>query len=186
MQDPKITFKDLIDKYPELWRRETRDKGYFLFEEGTVAQKISYLESGTLKVFCVNFNTDKEGVVHFFFPGDVAFPYNSFTQRSPTLVNIEVLNDAVLWSISKENWEKLKEFEPEVERLLMDVVLIAATQAGLYMMDNASCSNLERYERLCQRMPQIKNINNEDVVSYLGISTRTLNEIRAEVKAKSN
>jgi CRP-like cAMP-binding protein len=92
-------------------------KNDLLIEEGQVCRHLYFLEKGAVRGF---YNIDGKDISQWFgFENDFVTSFRSFISRSAAREYIQVVEDSVLWSISKENLEALLFKFPELEKLLM-------------------------------------------------------------------
>lgn len=164
----------------EMLQEKHLAKNDLLIEEGQVCRYLYFLEKGCVRGF---YNIDGKDVSQWFgFENDFVTSFRSFTTREPSKEYIQVLEDSVLWSISKENLDKLLQQYPELEKLLRLIY------EHYYIRLEERYSNAhfktatERYENLAQEAPHIlERIPLGYVASYLGISAETLSRIRSKM-----
>ena len=146
------SIKNLIEKYPEYWNKKSYKKGTTLYSEGNIANKICYLEKGIAKVFLVG-KKNKYPTIAFHSDGDIFVPYISFTENIPTRVNIELITNAEVYEISKDNWHELAKLEPELNKYISQIMQVQHIKMFEYIYDLNCCSTSERYELAMKQMP---------------------------------
>jgi CRP-like cAMP-binding protein len=154
-------------------------KGDFLIRENAICQHLYFLESGCIRAY---YYLDSKEVTHWFgFENDFVTSFHSFITRKPSLENIQVLEDAVLWSIGKDSLELLYNEFPEIERLGRK----ACEQYYIRLEDRYVSSQFktasDRYLELIETKAEfLQRIPLGYIASYLGISQETLSRIRAK------
>ncbi|HEY8937034.1 MAG TPA: Crp/Fnr family transcriptional regulator, partial [Cyclobacteriaceae bacterium] len=129
------------------------------------------------------YNLDGKEVTYWFgFENTFVTSFYSFITKKPSVENIQLIEDCILWSISYENVHKLYDQHPDIERLgrIMN-------ERYYVMLEERFVSNhfkeaKERYENLMVTSPHIlQRIPLGYIASYLGISQETLSRIRSKV-----
>ena len=106
-----------------------------------------------------------------------------YSPDSNLFINIEVLEDAKVWSLQYRKLEPVFEKHHEVERLGRLLVTHNYLLLDERMKLFAFCTAEERYERLLIQIPDIlQRVKLGHVASYLGISQEHLSRIRAGYK----
>ncbi|RYD91575.1 MAG: Crp/Fnr family transcriptional regulator, partial [Sphingobacteriales bacterium] len=91
-------------------------KGDYLVRAGQVCRHLYFLEAGALRGFYL---LDGKEVTHWFaLAEEFVTSFHSFSTGTASVESIQLLEDAVLWSISKERLQKLLDAHHELERLL--------------------------------------------------------------------
>lgn len=153
-------------------------KNELLIKAGQVCRHLYFIERGCIRGY---YNIDgKDQTQWFGFENDFVTSFRSYTTRAASREYIEVLeDDAVIWSIAKEDLDQLLQQFPELEKM----VRLIYEHYYIRLEDrysNAHFKNAtERYEDLLQYSPHIlQRIPLGFIASYLGISAETLSRIR--------
>lgn len=150
----------------------------FLLIEGHVSKHIYFLESGTCRAYY--FSDDKEVTNWFMGAGDIVISVFSFFTQSPSLENIELLEDAIVFSISFEKLQAIYYQFPEFNlhgRLITEQYYMLSEQRNFTLKKQTA---KQRYDILKSQYPQIlQKASLGHIASYLGISQETLSRIRA-------
>jgi len=158
----------------------TLSRNEFLVREGKVCRHLYYLQKGALRGF---YNVDGKEITHWFgFENDFVTSFYSFTTQQPAVENIQLLENSVLWAISKESITSLFKEYHEIETL----VRIAYEKYYVRLEEryvNAQFKTAaELYEDLLNNTPHIiERAPLGHVASYLGISQETLSRIRGRL-----
>ena len=155
-------------------------KKEFLLQEGQICNKISFLNSGCLRLF---YNIEGiENTVQFFFANSWYTDYASFLTGKPTVENVQALEPCEVVQFKKEDLYKLYNIYPVFDRV------------GRVMAENAflSLSNLnkmltneepeQRYLNLLKLRPElVEKVPQHYIASYLGIQPESLSRIRKRI-----
>jgi CRP-like cAMP-binding protein len=164
-----------------LFKHRKVRKKQFLFQEGDICKYTSFVVSGCMR----SYGIDKNGGEHVFqfavenwWIGDM----ESFYRQTPSMMNVDALEDSEILMISKEDADYLYQRVPKYEhfsRLLLENAFIAHQQR---IIQGICFSAAERYQYFCdkypfllQRLPQIQ------VASYLGITPEFLSKLRSQL-----
>lgn len=160
-------------------RRKFRKRQYII-QEGEVARYETFIVKGITRTYEVDDNGQEHIVqfgLHDWWVGDLY----SFLTETPSVYNIDCLEDTEVLQISKANLEILYEGVPKMERhfrVMIQNAYIASTQR---VASALSKSALERYNEFIRRYPQIEQrVANHQIASYLGITPQSLSRIRSQ------
>lgn len=184
------TFINYIKQYIELSadaekdicsliRIENLEKGHQIVKEGKVCNRLYYLSEGTARTF---FYQKGKDITHWVYSNDTVFTsWHSYYLRKPSVEYIELTENAVLVSLSYDDWQDLFDKHPELNRfgrLIMEkeLAVIDDFYKGYYFL-----TAKEKYELLITAFPKITQIANlGHIASMLGISQETLSRIRGK------
>ena len=127
----------------DLLTRRFLRKGEYLAREGNVCNYVSFINSGSLRVFMQV--RDHEISKHFFFEHEYASDYASFLTRSPGLLNMKALEDTELMELSYENVQRLYERFPvwqKYGRLIAEHLYISGCQPNTGIVTEDSRRNV--------------------------------------------
>jgi len=97
-------------------------------------------------------------------------------------MNIECIQDAILFKISKEDMELLYLKIPKLESFFRKKMERAFASFQKRIISNLAQSASERYLSFVNFYPNIEqNVKNYHIASYLGITTQSLSRIRKEL-----
>ena len=172
-EEEEKSFSDIL-QVRQLKKKE------FLLQEGQICNKISFLNSGCLRLF---YNIEGiENTVQFFFANSWYTDYASFLTGKPTVENVQALEPCEVVQFKKEDLYKLYNIYPVFDRV------------GRVMAENAflSLSNLnkmltneepeQRYLNLLKLRPElVEKVPQHYIASYLGIQPESLSRIRKRI-----
>ena len=177
-----------ITRYQENWGIRTLKKGKMLLIAGDIANQIFYIESGIVRVFIYNERTKKEDTMSFLATNNTMIPLVNFLidDKNPTIINVEVLEDAIIHSTTIEFWKEMEQKDSELlefrNSLIMKVFLLLLEHNS----DVRSLDATTHYKKLLAKFDFIERIKNEYVASYLGIDEATFSRIKSKIKAKAS
>jgi CRP/FNR family transcriptional regulator, anaerobic regulatory protein len=151
-----------------------------LMQEGQICNKITFINSGCLRLF---YNIEGvENTIQFFFGDSWYTDYASFLTGQPTIENMQALDNSEVVQVKKNDLYKLYESMPIFER----VGRIFAENAYLSVSQlNQMKTNEEpeiRYLNLLKTRPELaQKIPQHYIASYLGIKPETLSRIRKRI-----
>jgi CRP/FNR family transcriptional regulator, anaerobic regulatory protein len=155
-------------------------KKEFLFQEGKICDKITFINRGCLRLF---YNVDGvENTIQFFFGDSWYTDYDSFLTGQPTVENMQALEESEVIQFNKRDLYHLYESRPIFEK----VGRIFAENAYLSVSKlNQMKTNEEpetRYLNLLKTRPElVQQIPQHYIASYLGIKPETLSRIRKRI-----
>src|SRR5687768_17526610 len=158
-------------------RRRFIKKGEYLMQAGEVCNYVSYVNSGSLRVFMEV--EHQEINKHFFFEHEYASDYASFLTRSPGRLNIKALEDSELMELSYDSVQMLYERFPVYQKygrlIAVSLYIHVANRTQELLMKTPE----EMYIKLLEdQSPIIARIPQQYIASYLGIQPESLSRIR--------
>ena len=171
-----------------LFLSKTETKHYktktILLSSGEIADYTYYVNSGILRSFNINDNII-EHVLHFACEGWWIGDMYSYVSGKPGNLFIEVLEDAEVVAISKENQQQLYQEIPKLERffrILAENSLVAHQER---LMDNLSLTAEERFEKLCKKYPTLlQKVAQKHLASYIGVTPEFFSKMKSRLLKK--
>ena len=172
----------LTKKQHDLFISKTETKQFktktILFHAGEIATCTYFVNSGILRSFTIN-DDIHEHVLHFacedWWIGDMY----SYISEKPGNLFIEVLEDAEVVVITKENQQELFKQIPKLERffrILAENSLVAHQER---LMDNLSLTAEERFEKFCSKYPTlIQKVPQKYIASYIGVTPEFFSKMK--------
>lgn len=161
------------------FKLESLTKGGFYLKSGVSCLKLSFISSGMMRMY------RSEGVKEVtqwistkgYFVTDLA----SLSYGTPSRWNIQALTDCEYYTISKQDYDGLKEVLPawsEIEKRFLTKCFIILEER---VHKQISLSAEERYNDLIQFNPMLFNeVPLQYLASMLGMTPETLSRIRAK------
>lgn len=178
----------LTPEEQELFLSKTETRQFkvktILLSAGEVATCTYFVNSGILRSFNINDNII-EHVLHFACEGWWIGDMYSYISEKPGNLFIEVLEDAEVVIITKENHQKLYQEIPKLERffrILAENSLVAHQER---LMDNLSLTAEERFEKFCSKYPTlIQKVPQKHIASYIGVTPEFFSKMKARLLKK--
>ena len=158
-------------------QRIVKRKG-FLLQEGEVCRNYYFVVSGCFKMFAIDTNF-REHNLQFAAEGDWIADFQSFYNEEPSSLYIEAVEPAIVLQIQHKdllylyiNYHKFdRNFRIIMEQKLMEY------QKRILL--NISTNADERYSAFQRQYPHLINrLPNNQIASYLGITSEFLSKIR--------
>jgi CRP-like cAMP-binding protein len=177
-----ITEKDILI-IENLFHEKHFKKGEHLLSAGEICRYIIFIESGLVRYYTHNDGTEQ---THYFNKeGEFVCDYISFLPQAPSNVNIQALEDTVVYRISADG---IQQFYRQVAngerfgRIALEKVFvnIISQVVSLYTdtPDNRYLKFLADYPELVQRIPQYY------IAAYVGVKAPSLSRIRKRLAGR--
>ena len=151
---------------------------------GQVCKEGYFVNSGLLRSFNINDNI-VEHVMSFACEGWWISDMYSLLSQKPGNLFIEVLEDAEVIVLSKENQEQLYLEIPKLERffrILTENSLVANQER---LMDNLSLTAEERFEKFCKKYPTlIQKVPQKQIASFIGVTPEFFSKMKSKLLRK--
>jgi CRP-like cAMP-binding protein len=178
----------LTQQEQELFLSKTEIHHYkaktILLNSGSICKHSYFVNSGILRSFNINDNI-VEHVLSFACQGWWIGDMYSLLSQRPGNLFIEVLEDAEVVLLSKENQEILYREIPKLERffrILTENSLVANQER---LMDNLSLTAEERFEKFCKKYPTlIQKIAQKQIASYIGVTPEFYSKMKSRLLKK--
>ena len=179
----KLTFDDEQRLLSRLETKQYKAKSIIL-HAGEVCQYSYFVNSGLLRSFTINDHI-VEHVLSFACEGWWIGDMYSLLSQKPGNLFVEVLEDAEVVLLSKENQEILYQEIPKLERffrILTENSLVANQER---LMDNLSLSAEERFEKFCKKYPTlIQKVPQKQIASYIGVTPEFFSKMKSKLLRK--
>ena len=155
-----------------------------LLSAGEVCKHSYFVNSGILRSFNINDNI-VEHVLSFACEGWWMSDMYSYFSQKPGQLFIEVLEEAEIVSLSKENQEQLFHDIPKLERffrILIENSLVANQQR---LMDNLSLPAEERFEKFTRKYGTlVHKVPQKQIASFIGVTPEFFSKMKARLLKK--
>ena len=155
-----------------------------ILHAGEVCKYSYFVNSGLLRSFTINDHI-VEHVLSFACEGWWIGDMYSLLSQKPGNLFVEVLEDAEVVLLSKENQEILYQEIPKLERffrILTENSLVANQER---LMDNLSLSAEERFEKFCKKYPTlIQKVPQKHIASYIGVTPEFFSKMKSKLLRK--
>lgn len=160
------------------FEKEHIPKNQVLVKEGQVCNKLYFVEKGIGRSYYLK-NDGKEVTQWFFGIGSVMSSVDSFFQQSPSIYYLEILEDSIVYSITKEQMDVLLAKYHKMETLgrLLSIEMLTKVIQKLNAVQFQTAK--ERYDYMLTEYPDISHqVPLGHIASYLGMTQETLSRIR--------
>jgi CRP/FNR family transcriptional regulator, anaerobic regulatory protein len=155
-----------------------------LLSAGEISKHTSFVNSGILRSFTINDNII-EHVLHFACEGWWIGDMYSYISGNPGNLFIEVLEDAEVILISKENQNLLYLEIPKLERFFRILAENSLVTHQERLMDNLGLTAEERFEKFCKKYPTlIQKVPQKQIASYIGVTPEFFSKMKARLLKK--
>lgn len=155
-----------------------------ILNAGEICKHSYFINSGLVRSFNVNDNI-VEHVLSFACEGWWIGDMYSLLSQKPGNLFIEVMEDAEVVLLSKENQEQLYLEIPKLERffrILTENSLVANQER---LMDNLSLTAEERFEKFCKKYPTlIQKVPQKHIASYIGVTPEFFSKMKSKMLRK--
>ena len=183
----KEIFKDLpfsdkqIEVIESVFHKVSFKKGSKLLKANDKVDYQYYILEGCLRTYHIDAH-GKEHTVQFGIKDWWISDYTAFFSTSKAIMTIEVIQDATMYRISREDKERLYKQIASIETFFRIKLERAFAALQNRILSNLSQTATERYLNFIQTYPNIdKSIKNYHIASYLGITTESLSRIRKDL-----
>ncbi|TXI62518.1 MAG: Crp/Fnr family transcriptional regulator [Flavobacterium sp.] len=178
----------LTPEEQELFLSKTETRQFkvktILLSAGEVATCTYFVNSGILRSFNINDNII-EHVLHFACEGWWIGDMYSYISEKPGNLFIEVLEDAEVVIITKENHQKLYQEIPKLERFFRILAENSLVSHQERLMDNLSLTAEERFEKFCSKYPTlIQKVPQKQIASFIGVTPEFFSKMKARLLKK--
>jgi len=180
-----LSFTDReLDILNSKFEKITVKKGDIILEANEIVTDQYYVLSGCLRSFFID-SQAKEHTLQFAIEDWWASDFTAFFDTSKSILNIECIQDAVLYRLSKNDIDYIFEHFPQIESFIRKKLEKAFAGFQKRILGNLSKTAKERYVDFITKYPNIEqNIKNYHIASYLGITKESLSRIRKELVKK--
>lgn len=141
-----------------------------------------FVQSGCLRSFYIDENC-KEHTIQFAINNWWISDYTSLFCNAKSILNVEVLENAIIYELSKENMNILCNLYPNIANFFRKKLEIAFASFQKRILNNSVNDAETRYISFIKNYPEIeKNVKNYHIASYLGITSESLSRIRKNLK----
>jgi CRP-like cAMP-binding protein len=165
-------------KYRELKRKD------FLLKEGQSVIAINYINSGALKAYYLDGDSNENIIMLAIDDWWVTDMY-SYVMGKPAMLYISAIEDTSVFQLPKDDLEILFLKVPKFERFFRILMQNAYVREQLRVIQNLSMSAEERYLNFLKKYPLlVQRISQKQIASYLGVSPEFLSTVRKRIRKK--
>jgi CRP/FNR family transcriptional regulator, anaerobic regulatory protein len=170
--------------FVSLLKTKVVEKKTFLLKEEQVCKEINFVSAGTLRAFYKT-STGKESTIMFAVADWWITDMFCFINQKPAMLNIEAMEESVVFQLLKTDLDNLYNQVPKFERFFRIIMQNAYIREQLRVIESLSLSAEDRYHNFLTKYPHLaKQITQKQIASYLGITPEFLSAIRGIKKGK--
>ena len=179
---------DKLKDYTAYFRRIEVPAKTILLKEGKISQKLFLVENGCVRAW---FNNEgKDVTFQFFFENSTVASIESFRKQIPGLVNIETIEECILWWAHKKDIERIIgeiTVVAELRNVFINAIFERTFDYMKHFLSFIKDTPAQRYTNLIKEKPQvIKRVPQHYIASYLGITPVHLSRIKNKLAGKNN
>ncbi len=156
-------------------------RNQLLLQQGDICKYVYFVAKGCLQVFVYDkeFNETTRDVI---IEDDWCTELISFGTNKPATENIKSVEDCELFSISRENFQKMIENVPQFDKVYKQI-LEASYANSVYRINTfVALSALDRIKWLMEYRPKLMaRLSSKLIASYLGINKDVFSRLKAKL-----
>ncbi len=179
-KDVKLSPKE-VELVESKFRKLELDKGDVLLDEGSRVDYQYFVYSGCLRTYFLD-KTGKEHTLQFAIKDWWISDYTAFFTSSHAIMNIECIQDATIYKVSRGDMESAFTEVHQLETFFRKKMEGAFASFQKRILESLSLPAKDRYRSFITTYPNIEqSVKNYHIASYLGITTESLSRIRKEI-----
>ncbi|MFZ9846790.1 MAG: Crp/Fnr family transcriptional regulator [Flavobacteriales bacterium] len=160
-----------------LFKKTTLQKGDYFLKTGKPSNHLSFIQSGLMRIFVSN--EEKEITQWICTKGYFITDLSSFIFQTPARWNIQALTNVELFTISREDYNKIGQLIPAWHQLEKLFIARCFTMLEDRIFSHLSMSAEERYQFFFQHNKELFNqVPLQYIASMLGMTPETFSRIR--------
>ena len=173
-----------ISRFTSVLVRKDFKKNEIILKEGLPCNVINYVQHGALRAFHVDQDID-ENIVMFAINDWWITDMYSFVTGKPAIMNIDALEDTLVFQLHRDDLGDLYNSVPKFERFFRIVMQNAYIREQLRVIENLSMKAEDRYNNFLNKYPQFaQRLPLKQIASYLGITPEFLSVLRKRATKK--
>ena len=170
--------------FTSLLQKKILSRKEYVLKEGQACTIINYIQKGSLRAFYRD-RDDNESIIMFAINDWWVTDMYSFTTEKPAVLNINALEESIIFQLQKRDLEQLYKKVPKFERFFRILMQNAYVREQLRIVENLSMPAEQRYNNFIKKYPQFtKRVTLKQIASYLGITPEFLSVIRKKASRK--
>ncbi|WP_139959355.1 Crp/Fnr family transcriptional regulator [Flavicella sediminum] len=174
--------KSALEEFCSYFYEKSIHKKAFVLVQGEVCKFEGFVLSGCFRIFSID-KKGNENTLYFATKDWWLMDIDSFMNQSPSVLNIQALEDSQVLLIDRKDKLALYETQPAVEKLfrVMSQKALIAWQRRL--ISSNSLTAKERYHKFLTTYPDISSkVSDRQIASYLGITHEFLSKLKKQKK----
>jgi len=168
---------DDMEKIISLFKQTSLKKGDFFTKTGSACDKLSFIQSGLLRVYVIT--PDKEVTQWISTQGYFVTDLSSMIFNTPSRWTIQALSDTELYTITKNDYNRIGELIPQWYKLEKLFIARCFTIMEDRIFSHLSMTAEERYHFFFSQNKELFNqVPLQYIASMLGMTPETFSRIR--------
>jgi CRP-like cAMP-binding protein len=175
-----VTDIDQLNYINQLFELKEIPRGEFLLEQEKICDDLAFVENGFMRMHTL---VDGNEITQWISgPGHFATELQSFIFDTPSRWNIQAISDTNIFTISKENYQRVCETIPLWNQLEKAFLIKCFTTLENRVLSHLSMSAEERYQNFETYFPDIfRSVPQSYIASLLGMTPETFSRIRKKI-----
>ncbi len=166
-----------LNTISSLFKPTSLPKGEYFLKTGQTCNKLSFIQSGLVRVYTQT--EDKEVTQWISTPGQFLTDLSRLLFNSPARWTIQTLTDAELYTIHRDDYERIGKLVPQWHELEKLFVAKCFTMLEDRIFSHLSMSASERYDFFFEHNKELFNqVPLQYIASMLGMTPETFSRIR--------
>jgi len=166
-----------LSKIASLFEPDSLKKGDYYIRSGDDCDKLSFVESGCLRLYATV--ADKDITQWIFTKGYFIGDMPSLTFNVPSRWNIQALTDVSLYTIQKDNYNKIVETVPRWPEIEKHFLIHCFSMMESRILAHLSMSAEERYAAFYEQNKDLfTQVPVQYIASLLGMTPETFSRVR--------
>ncbi|WP_341227896.1 Crp/Fnr family transcriptional regulator [uncultured Arcticibacterium sp.] len=167
-----------INRFTSYFKPRIIKKKDFLLRQGNVSKFEGFVVEGCFRVFTID-DKGNENTLYFAASDWWLMDIDSFTNQTPSNLNIQALEDSKVLIINRTDKLSLYQTIPSVEKLFRVMFQKALVAWQRRLVSNHCQTAKERYQIFVETYPHIAlKLTDKHIASYLGITHEFLSKIK--------
>jgi CRP-like cAMP-binding protein len=173
LKDSRVR-EELISVFDSHISIRSLKRNQVILTPGYIADQIYFLEEGTARGYFYD-DYGREHTLYMWDERSIITDSMSYFSNQPTDIYIEVSQNSILVSLSREKLEEIMEAFPYLAVVMDSIFFNDFLQCRKRIMDLISLNPVDRYNKLTKSFPKVElKFPQQDIASYLGTSRQTL------------
>jgi CRP-like cAMP-binding protein len=152
-----------------------------LLHEGEICKRVAYVEKGCFRSYTTD-DSLHESITYFGFEGWWLADLHSLENQTPTVYNIQAVEDSAVYAINRNDFFDLLEQYPKFKDGHIQLVRKSYAVMMNRIQEIRFKSVEERYLDLIESQPQIlQRVPQQYIAAYLGIEPQSLSRLRKRI-----
>ncbi|MBC6112895.1 Crp/Fnr family transcriptional regulator [Pedobacter fastidiosus] len=172
-----------LDLIPLYFEKKDLKKREYLLHDNEICNFIAFVSQGSIRHFHVKDGVEKTCDISF--ENAWVTDFQSFTHNSPCIMNLQAMEETIVFLIRKNNLKALYQVCGKYEtfgRIMAEQVAQRATEIAMSL---SSEKPEERFQKLIKNQPNLfQRISQKYIANFLGISPESLSRIQNRIITK--